>query len=184
MQTQTEIIPPKESAVVKTLDAELEPLKERQTLLATKVDGWQTLLNPYRVSSTATERAMVEARLSLPQAQADLALTGIDIADLERQRAETLKAEQKKVGEELDRLIGEKITQLRRDFEVYIRPRNLEIHQLEEQKEALTGHQVYDRFAWWDFFDETPTHETRWGLWTRAADDRFGYETPKAVLIS
>ena len=174
MQTQTEIIPPKESAVVKTLDAELEPLKERQTLLATKVDGWQTLLNPYRASPTPNERAVVEARLELPQARAALARAGLDIADLETRRAETLKVEQKRAEEELDRLIGEEVAQLRRDIEAYFRPRNSRIHQLEEQKEAFTGRQVYDRFAWWEFLDETPTYETRWGLWTRAIKDRFG----------
>ena len=185
MQTlQTEIVPPKASTSVKVFDEKLVPVLERRTVLEKKVSGFLAVLNPHRAGSAPSERDLVEARLSLPQAQVDLARTGLDIADLERQRAETLKAEQKKVEEELDRLIGEEVAQLRRDFEAYIRPRNQRIHNLEELKEKLTGRQVYDRFCWWEFLDETATHETRWGLWTRAADDRFGYETPKAEVIS
>jgi len=174
MQTQTEITHPAESAAVKALDEKLVPLRQRRTALESTVSEFLSVLNPYGGRPTPNERAFVEARLSLPQAQADLSRTGLDISELERRRAETLKAEQKRAEEELDRLIEEEVVHLRRDLDVYIRPRNLTIHQLEEQKEAFTGRQVYDRFAWWEFLDETPTHETRWGIWTRAIKDRFG----------
>ena len=170
MQTLQEITPPREAAAVKACDEKLVPLLQRQTALDRQVTGYLSVLNPYTGGPTPTERAVVEARLSLPQAQADLARTGVDIADLDRQRAEALKAEQQRAEEELDRQIVEEAVQLRRDFEAHIRPRNRRIHELEERKELFKATVVVDRFAWWDLLDETPTVETRWGLWTRGID--------------
>ena len=170
MQTLQEITPPKEAAAVKACDEKLVPLLQRQTALGRQVAGYLSLLNPYTEGPTPTERAVVEARLSLPPVQAELARTELDIGDLNRQRDEAVRAAQRQAEAELDRQIVEEAVQMRRDFEAYVRPRNRRIHELEERKESFKGTVVVDRFAWWDLLDETPTVETRWGLWTRALD--------------
>ncbi len=171
---QTQDAPPKESPQVKAFDEKLAPLKERRRVLETQVAQFQTVLSPHSGLPTQTERAVVEARLALPQVKADLERIGLDIADLEGARAKVLNAEQQRAKEELNRQIGVEVKQLRRDFEQYIRPRNRKIHELEELKEKLTGTQVFERWAWWDLFDPTPTSETRWGSWTRSITEYFG----------
>ena len=170
MQTLQEITPPTATAAVKACDEKLAPLLQRQTALENQVAKHLTTLNPYTEGPTSNARAVVEARLSLPQAQADLARMGLDISDLNRQRDEAVRDAQRQVEAELDRQIVEECEQMRRDFEAYIRPRNRRIHELEERKESFTATVVVDRFAWWDLLDETPTVETRWGLWTRGID--------------
>ncbi len=170
MQTLQEITPPREAAAVKACDEKLAPLIQRQTALGRQVTEYLSILNPYTGGPTPTERVVVEARLSLPPVQAELARTELDIGDLNRQRDEAFRAARRQVETEFDRQIVEEAVQLRRDFDAYIRPRNRRIHELEERKEAFTGTIVVDRFAWWDLLDETPTVETRWGLWTRALD--------------
>ena len=171
---QTQDAPPKESPQVKAFDEKLAPLRERRHVLETQISQFQTVVDPHSRLPTQTERSLVESRLSLPGAQADLARIGVDISDLEHQRDAALNAEQQRVKEELNRQIGEEVVQLRRDFEQYIRPRNRKIHELEELKEKLTGKQVFERWAWWDLFDPTPTSETRWGSWTRSILEYFG----------
>ncbi len=170
MQTLQEITPPKETAAVKACDEKLAPLLQRQTALGRQVAQYLSVLNPYTEGPTPTERVVVEARLSLPSAQADLARTELDIGDLTRQRDEAFRAAQRQVETELDRQIVEEAVQLRRDFEAYIRPRNRRIHELEERKEAFTGTIVVDRFCFWEFLDDNAMVETRWGLWTRGID--------------
>ncbi len=170
MQTLQEITAPMEAAAVKACDEKLAPLLQRQTALGRQVAQYLSVLNPYTDGPTPTDRVVVEARLSLPLAQAELARTGLDIVDLNRQRDEAFRAAQRQVEAELDRQIVEECEQMRRDFEAYIRPRNRRIHELEERKELFKATVVVDRFAWWDLLDETPTVETRWGLWTRALD--------------
>ncbi len=170
---QVQVVPPKESPRVKAFDEKMVPLKQRRDVLNAQVSELLTVNNSYTVQNTPSERAVVESRLSLPQAQADLARIGLDIKDLERQRDDTLKAERAEVEEELNRQIGEEISLLRHDFETHIRPRNCKIHELEELKERLIGRTVSERFAWWDLLDETPTSETRWGIWTRSIAEYF-----------
>ena len=132
-----------------------------------------SLLNPYTGSPAPDQRTLVEGRLSLPHVQADLQRVELDIADAKRERDETLAVEAAKVEVELNRQIGEELAQLRRDFEQYIRPKNTKVHELEELKEKILGRTVNERFAWWDFLDETPTSETRWGIWTRSIAEYF-----------
>ena len=174
MELQTQDAPPKESPQVKAFDEKLNPLKQRRNALDARVSELLTALNPNSPLPTQTERTVVEARLALPQVKADLQRVDLDIADLEGARAKVLNAEQQRAKEELNRQIGEEVKQLRRDFEQYIRPRNRKIHELEELKEKLTGKQVFERWAWWDLFDPTPTSETRWDSWTRSITEYFG----------
>jgi len=171
---QTQDAPPKESPQVKTFDEKLTPLKERQQVLARQLSEFQVVLSPHSGLPAQTDRAVVEARLALPQVKADLERIGLDIADLEGARAKVLNAKQQRAKEEINRQIGEEVKQLHRDFQQYIRPRNRKIHELEELKEQLTGQMVFERFAWWDLFDPTPTEETRWSSWTRSITEYFG----------
>ena len=171
---QTQVVPPRESPQVKAFDEKLIPLKQRRDALEMKMSECLSLVNPYTVSPAPDQRTLVEARLSLPQAQADLQRIGLDIADLEGARANALDAEQARAEEEINQQIAQELAQLRRDFEQYIRPTNRKIHELEELKEKLKGRLVTERFAWWDLLDETATNETRWGIWTRSIAETFG----------
>ena len=172
--TQTQLVSPKESPRVTAFDEKLVPLKQRRDALNVQVSELLTVVNPHTIQHTPSGRVFAEARLSLPHVQADLVRIGLDIGDLEGARAKALNDEQARAEAEINLQIAEELAQLRRDFEQYIRPRNTKIHELEELKEKLTGRTISERWAMWDFLDETPTSETRWGIWTRSIAEFFG----------
>ena len=174
MQPQTEIIPPRESAAVKAFDKELAPLFQRQTALETKVSEYMSALNPYGGTPTPNERAVVEARLSLPQAQADLARADLDISDLNRQRDEAVKAAAAKAVEQINSRIGEKVMEMRRLLEPVI-PVNREIYELQLMQEQFLGIPItnLDSLFLRELFREDGD-ETWWGGWCRTIADRFG----------
>lgn len=172
MQLETQIIPPTESPQVTAFDEKLAPLKERRRVLETQVSQLLTAVNPYSSLPTPTERAFVEARLSLPQAQADLQHTMLDIADLERERDDTMKGEQLKVAVEIDGRLGELLAEMRQLLEPVVSV-NRKIRDFEMLQERLTGGAT-NPACWEELLPEADGNETRWSFWCREIRERFG----------